>query len=61
MHALQIFNRQGDLLLSIGGQGQDEGRFWLPNGIFITGDNKIFVADSYNKRVQVFRYEGPDT
>jgi sugar lactone lactonase YvrE len=32
----------------------------LPNGIFISGDNTIYVADSRNKRVQVFRYVGPE-
>ena len=61
MHAMQIFNREGELLLAIGEQGQGEGQFWLPNGIFVTHDNTIFVADSYNKRVQVFRYVGPET
>jgi hypothetical protein len=49
------------LLLSIGNQGQGEGEFWLPAGMFITPDNTIFVADSYNKRIQVFRYIGQES
>jgi hypothetical protein len=56
---MQIFNKDGDLLLTIGGQGQEQGQFWLPNGVFITKSNLIFVADTYNKRIQVFRYIGP--
>jgi DNA-binding beta-propeller fold protein YncE len=42
-------------------QGHSKGEFWLPNGVFVTPDTMIFVADSYNKRVQVFRYIGPST
>jgi sugar lactone lactonase YvrE len=60
MHGMQLFNRQGELLLSVGNQGQDAGEFWLPSGICITKDNTIYVADAYNKRVQVFRYIGPE-
>jgi sugar lactone lactonase YvrE len=56
---MQVFDRDGRLLLSVGAQGHGKGEFWLPNGIFVTHDDMIFVADSYNKRVQVFRYVGP--
>jgi sugar lactone lactonase YvrE len=48
------------LLLAIGRRGQGPGEFWLPNGIHVSRDNTIYVADSYNRRVQVFRYVGPD-
>jgi sugar lactone lactonase YvrE len=59
-HGVQIFNREGALLLAFGEQGQGEGQFWLPNGIHVTRDNMIFVADSYNQRVQVLRYIGAE-
>ena len=54
-HALQIFNPQGGLMLSIGKQGSAVGKFWLPTGIYIAEDQKIYIADSHNRRVQVFR------
>jgi len=54
---VQIFDKNGRFLLAFGGQGHKAGQFWLPSGIFIAG-NKIFVADSYNQRVQVFRFLG---
>jgi sugar lactone lactonase YvrE len=57
---MQIFNRDGEFLIAIGQQGQIQGQFWLPNGIFISGDNTIYIADSRNRRVQVFRYVGPE-
>jgi len=61
-HAFQIFDQAGRLLLPVGERGQDRGEFWLPTGIFIDtrdGDgDTIYVADSYNRRVQVLRYVG---
>jgi NHL repeat len=36
------------------------GEFWLPAGIAIGADNRIAVADSYNCRVQIFRYLGDE-
>jgi hypothetical protein len=57
-HALQIFDGSGRLLLGLGGQGRERGEFWLPAGVFVGDDDLIYVADSYNQRVQVFRYIG---
>ena len=54
--SLVFFNTAGDLLLSIGESGSDEGQFWLPAGLaYDRSRNLIFVADSYNSRVQVFQ------
>ena len=54
---VQIFDDQGHFLLAFGDQGNRAGEFWLPTGIFIMR-NKIFVADSYNERIQVFEFVG---
>lgn len=59
-HAFQIFDAEGRFLLPVGERGQEAGEFWLPAGIFIDSD-MIYVADSYNQRVQVFRYVGGGT
>ncbi|MGH7275360.1 MAG: hypothetical protein ACREIQ_13055 [Nitrospiria bacterium] len=37
-----------------------EGNFWLPTGIFGDSQNRIYVADTYNHRVQVFEYLGEE-
>jgi len=55
---VKIFDREGRLLLFFGGQGQDYGQLWLPSGIFIRND-VIYIADTYNGRIQAFRYMGP--
>jgi sugar lactone lactonase YvrE len=44
--------------LALGETGSQPGQFWLANGIAISRENKIFVADSYNRRIQVFKYVG---
>jgi hypothetical protein len=51
---VQIFNRQGDILMAFGEEGTQAGQFWLPAGIFIDDRNRIYVADSFNKRIQIF-------
>jgi sugar lactone lactonase YvrE len=61
MHAVQVYNREGELLMAFARQGQGQGEFWLPNGIYVSSNDTIYVADSYNKRVQVFRYIGPES
>jgi hypothetical protein len=42
--------------MALGGPGQGYGEFWLPTGIYIDKNDVIYVADSHNKRVQIFQY-----
>lgn len=58
--SIQFFNESGQLLLGLGNSGGRPGEFWLPAGLCFDRQNQLlFVADSYNKRVQVFRMLGP--
>ena len=57
--AVQIFDRDGTLLLAFGERGSKAGQFWLPAGLFIDPLDRIYVADAYNRRIQVFALE-PD-
>ncbi|MBE9554627.1 MAG: 6-bladed beta-propeller [Proteobacteria bacterium] len=54
---VQIFDEEGQLLLAFGGDGALPGEFWLPSGMYIN-ENRIYVADSYNRRVQIFQFLG---
>jgi hypothetical protein len=54
---IQIFDAQGRLLLVIGTTGQEIGQFWSPAGIDIA-NNIIYIADTFNNRIQMFRYLG---
>jgi DNA-binding beta-propeller fold protein YncE len=52
---VQIFDEKGRVLLSFGGSGRGDGQLWLPSGIAIVND-VVYVADSSNRRVQMFEY-----
>lgn len=54
---VQIFDQRGAFLLAFANPGHGKSDLWLPAGIFVMGDH-IFVADSHNRRVQVFEYVG---
>lgn len=54
--ALEFFDEFGELLLHMGSAGQEPGQFWLAAGLALDRDaGRLFVADSYNSRVQVFQ------
>lgn len=55
---LLIFNRSGALLLGIGGNGNDPGKFNLPTGVWVDSRNRVFVADMLNRRVGIFQFLG---
>lgn len=56
---VQIFDAEGQLLMHFGGAGSGPGGFWLPAGIAVAG-NDLFVADTHNGRVQLFRLLAAD-
>ena len=41
-----------------GQAGSGPGEFLIPSGVAVSSDNRIFVADAYNCRIQVFKYVG---
>lgn len=52
-NTIQIFNNKGQLLMLFGQEGMKRGSFEIPAGIAIK-NGKIFIADSYNMRIQKF-------
>ncbi len=52
---VSLYAPDGSLLLALGGRGSDPGRFSFPSGIAAHVDGRVAVADSLNRRVQVFR------
>ena len=62
-HRVLIFNSNGELLLVFGNyyavsssRKLAPGGFAIPVGIDIDENNKVFVVDQLNNRVQVFQY-----
>jgi sugar lactone lactonase YvrE len=52
---VQVFDRRGRLLYRFG-NGTNFGRFLLPAGLCIDRHDRVYLVDSYNRRVQVFQY-----
>jgi sugar lactone lactonase YvrE len=55
---VSLYTSDGRLLLALGGRGADPGRFSFPAGIAAHPDGRVAVADSFNRRIQVFRVVG---
>lgn len=52
------FSADGELIASWGRPGQGEGEFFLPHGIGIDEDDRLYVADRENNRIQIFSATG---
>ena len=52
------FDRSGRFLMSWGTKGDGPGQFNLVHSLDIDRDRRIYVADSYNRRIQVFDEHG---
>jgi len=52
------FGPNGDLKRSWGTPGQGPGEFFLPHGISVHADGRVFVCDRENDRIQIFSPDG---
>ena len=53
-NTVMVYTLEGELVHEFGGKGSHLGRFNGPWGICVDDDGLVYVADSGNKRVQVF-------
>jgi DNA-binding beta-propeller fold protein YncE len=58
----QVFNDKGQLLLIVGQSGNSgPAGFYMPAGAHVDKNNRIFIADQLNRKIQMFEYIGqPD-
>ncbi len=55
---IQKFTSQGKYVYEWGGHGEEPGQFIRPQGLEIDDQDRIWVADSCNHRIQVFDVSG---
>jgi len=53
---VQMFDPSGALLFFFGETGTEAGQFLMPRNLFMDENQRLYVADPYNNRVQVFQY-----
>ncbi len=54
-HLIHGFDQEGQQVNQFGGIGQEAGQLYLPNGLFIDDKDNIYVTDTLNQRVSVFK------
>ncbi len=52
------FTPEGTLLLSWGEPGCEPGQFFLPHSVFLDREDRVWVCDRENSRVQIFDSQG---
>ncbi|HWJ03838.1 MAG TPA: SMP-30/gluconolactonase/LRE family protein, partial [Verrucomicrobiae bacterium] len=57
-YRIRVYTPEGKLLAAMGKRGTEDGYFNFPNGIAITQDKVIYIADKENNRVQAIRLTG---
>ncbi|WHZ02354.1 6-bladed beta-propeller [Neobacillus sp. YX16] len=53
-HVVYGFDKDGKKVFQMGGMGEQNGQFYLPNGLFVDQNDNVFITDTVNLRVQVF-------
>ena len=53
-HTVLVYNLKGQWLYEIGGKGSRAGSFFYPSAVCTDNDGNLYVADTFNHRVQIF-------
>ncbi len=52
------YNSDGEYIMEFGGAGAEFGELYEPHGLAMDSQGRLFVADRYNDRVQIFTQDG---
>jgi DNA-binding beta-propeller fold protein YncE len=53
-HTINVYNKEGKFIFEFGGRGLSPGWFAYPTGISVDNSGRVFIADYFNSRVQIF-------
>ncbi|MFZ5519486.1 MAG: NHL repeat-containing protein [Candidatus Zhuqueibacterota bacterium] len=57
-HRIQVYNKSGEYIRTIGRQGQGPGDLMRPMAVRVGPDGRIYVQDDLNYRVSIFKSNG---
>jgi DNA-binding beta-propeller fold protein YncE len=53
-HFIYGFNDNGEKVFEFGGMGDGNEQFYLPNGLFVDEDDRVYITDTVNQRVALY-------
>ena len=56
--SVHCFSHDGDLLYTFGAPGREDGQFRLPHAVLLDKEDRLWIADRENDRVQIFTRKG---
>lgn len=56
-HTVNIYDYEGKYFSELGGMGWAEGWFQFPSRVAVDRSGRVFVADTFNSRIQVFTWK----
>ncbi len=56
-HSVAIYSLSGEFLSEFGGMGSERGWFYFPSDVALDRMGRLWVADTFNQRVQVFGFD----
>jgi DNA-binding beta-propeller fold protein YncE len=54
-HTINVYDKNGKYLFEFGGLGWGEGWFQYPSDIAVDSTGRVFIADTFNDRVEVYK------
>lgn len=58
-HSIVKYNQEGEIITSFGKFGNQPGEFSFPQGIAVNSEGSIYIADTYNNRIQALNLTAP--
>jgi uncharacterized protein (TIGR03663 family) len=57
-HRIQLYDAEGQLIRTMGSQGDGRTEFYEPRGLAVDADDNLYVADTWNARIVKYDAEG---
>ncbi len=55
LHSINGYNQANNKLWTFGSMGNEDTQFYLPNGLWVDGQGRIYITDTVNQRVDVYQ------
>ncbi|MEH7095059.1 6-bladed beta-propeller [Neobacillus vireti] len=53
-HTIYGFNEKGEQIFTFGSMGDQNEQFYLPNGLYVDDNDRVYITDTLNQRVALY-------